>query len=309
MIENYKFDGSKTIDLKKLPTNSKKDHVNKQKIIQETEANQLKIQSLQEKLYAQGIEGLIIVLQARDAAGKDATIKHVLSGINPQGIDVHSFKQPTHEELAHDFLWRFNKALPRRGKIAIFNRSYYEEVLVVKVHQLYKNYALPQKDKEDNYIQRRYEQINNYEKYLEQNGYRIIKIFLNVSKETQKERFLERIDQPDKNWKFSEADLAERALWDEYTKAYESMVDRTSTKTCPWYVFPADQKWYTRYLVSEVIFKTLKEMDPHYPTISAEQKEHLLSCKEALLSEDGHEKLFKEAVKKEMEKDDPSSSF
>ncbi len=166
MIENYKFDGSSKLDLKKLPTNSKKDHINKQTIIQETEANQLKIQSLQEKLYAQGIEGLIIVLQARDAAGKDATIKHVLSGINPQGIDVHSFKQPTHEELAHDFLWRFNKALPRRGKIAIFNRSYYEEVLVVKVHQLYKNYALPQKDKEDNYIQRRYEQINNYEKYL-----------------------------------------------------------------------------------------------------------------------------------------------
>ncbi len=282
MLKQYKVDGSTKIQINKMPTGAEGHKKHKEEIIAKTAANQLQIQQFQDKLYAEGREGLIILIQARDAAGKDGTIKHVMSGVNPQGVDVYSFKTPTHEELAHDFLWRFNKALPVRGKIAIFNRSYYEDVLIVKVRELWKNYQLPERLLKPAIIKNRYEQICNFEEYLYQNGYRIVKIYLNVSAEKQKERFLERIEKPEKNWKFSEADLAERGLWNEYTEAYEAAINATATKHNPWYIIPADQKWYTHYLVSEVILKALKKMDPKYPQLSKEQIDRLSIYKEAL---------------------------
>lgn len=286
METNYKFDGSAKLDLSRMNTSAKADHVNKEEIIQKTAENQLAIQQLQDRLYAAQKEGLIILIQARDAAGKDSTIKNVMSGINPQGVDVYSFKQPTHEELAHDFLWRFNRAIPMRGKIAIYNRSYYEDVLIVKVRQLQKDYALPERiDTGKDFFKLRYRQIRDYEKYLWENGYRIIKLFLNVSRKTQKERFLERINDPDKNWKFSASDLKERALWDEYSRAYQQAINNTATPDCPWYVIPADNKWYTRYLVSQIIRKEMEAMDPQYPVMPQEQKELLAQYKAQLESE------------------------
>lgn len=285
MIENYRYDGSEKLNLNKAPTSGKKLDLDRETIVAKTAANQILIQQLQDKLYADQKEGLIIIIQARDAAGKDGTIKHVMSGINPQGVDVYSFKSPSHDELAHDFLWRFNRAIPMRGKIAIFNRSYYEDVLIVKVRELYKDYNVPDRMKKDDIFDKRYEQINNYEKYLYENGYRVLKIFLNVSAKVQKERFLERINQADKNWKFSEGDIAERGLWNEYTDAYESAINNTSSKKSPWYVIPADQKWFARYLVSEAVLKVLQDIDPEYPTLSQDKKDKLAVYKAALESE------------------------
>lgn len=286
--KKFYVDGSKKIDIDKFVTSEKIDKKEKEKYIAETEKNQLKIAELQDKLYADGREGLIIVLQAMDAAGKDSTVKNVMSGINPQGVNVYSFKAPSSAEMAHDFLWRIESCVPERGKISIFNRSQYEDVLVVKVHDMYKNYKMPErctKKKKDEFFSERYEDILNYEKYLYHNGYRIIKIFLNVSKDEQKKRFLERIDRPEKNWKFSSSDIKERALWDEYHKAYQDAINATSSKNTPWYVLPADQKWFTRYLVSEIIKDTLRDMDPKYPDVSDEQKANLAGCKIQLESE------------------------
>ena len=287
-LKEYTFDGSRKLDLEKLPTNSKKDDVDKEKIIRKTEENLTKMQELQDRLYADGREGVIIVLQAMDAAGKDSTIKHVMGGFNPQGVEVHSFKQPSADELAHDFLWRLNKCIPRRGYIAIFNRSYYEDVLVVQVHEMNKGYHIAERvigQSTEQFFQKRYRHIRNYEEYLYENGYRIVKIFLNVSKEKQKERFLERLDTPAKNWKFSGSDLKERALWGEYQKAYEKTINETATEVNPWYVLPADQKWYTRYLVSEAIVRTLEDIDPQYPEMPAEEKAKLGEYREALIKD------------------------
>ena len=287
-LKDYVFDGSRKLDLSKIPTNSKKDHVDKEEILAKTKENLVKMQELQDRLYADGREGLIIVLQAMDAAGKDSTIKHVMGGVNPQGVEVHSFKQPSSEELAHDFLWRLNKCIPRRGYIAIFNRSYYEDVLVVQVYEMNKGYHIAERvigQPTDEFFRKRYRHIRNYEDYLYENGYRIVKIFLNVSKEKQKERFLERLETPSKNWKFSSSDLKERAMWEEYQKVYEKTINETATEANPWYVLPADQKWYTRYLVSEAIVKTLEEINPQYPELPAEEKEKLGEYKEALLKD------------------------
>ncbi len=284
----YCFNGEKKLKLDKIATDSKSDKVSKEKIIKKTLENQEKIAALQERLYADGREGIILVLQAIDAAGKDSTIKHVMSGVNPQGVDVVSFKQPNSEELAHDFLWRVNKNLPQRGKIGIFNRSYYEDVLVVQVHKINHTYHMAKRiiDMDDEtFFAKRYAHIRNYEEYLYDNSYRVVKIFLNVSKEEQKERFLERIDKPEKNWKFDEGDLKERALWDEYHKVFEDVINGTATKECPWYVLPADQKWYTRYLVSEILLKTLEDIDPQYPDFPDEKKAVLAECKKTLLEE------------------------
>lgn len=300
-MKEYRYNGSRQVDLRALNTGAGKEKKNKEELIAKTAANQLQIQQLQDKLYADGREGLIILIQARDAAGKDGTIKHVLSGINPQGVDVYSFKTPTSTELEHDFLWRFNRAIPIRGKIAIFNRSYYEDVLIVKVRELWKNYRLPDRLKSPEIITRRYDQIRQYEEYLYQNGYRIVKIFLNVSAEKQKERFLERINRPEKNWKFSKADLAERGLWDEYTNAYQSAINATSTKHNPWYVIPADQKWYAHYLVSEAILRALQKINPQYPQLSKEQIDQLAIYKEALMNEKNVEGKAFEATGAELE--------
>jgi PPK2 family polyphosphate:nucleotide phosphotransferase len=286
-LKDFCFDGSSKLNLKKVPTDSKKEKVEKEKILAKTEKNKLKMQELQDKLYSDGKEGIIIVLQAMDAAGKDGTIKHVMSGVNPQGVKVYSFKAPNSEELSHDYLWRINKCLPKRGNIAILNRSYYEDVLVVRVHDLYKYYAMAEritKQKKKDFFEKRYKQIRNYE-YLYENSYRVVKIFLNVSKDEQKKRFLERIDKPEKNWKFSSSDLSERELWDDYQKSYELMINETSTKESPWYVLPADDKWYSRYLVSEVILKVLKDVSPEYPELSEDEKARLAQCRKELEEE------------------------
>lgn len=241
----------------------------------------------QDRLYAENTDALLVILQARDAAGKDSSIKHVMRGLNPQGVQVYSFKKPSETELDHDYLWRSNLALPRRGNVGIFNRSYYEEVLVVRVHPaILEGQHLPPELKDDGIWERRYKEINNYEEYLTNQGIHVVKIFLNVSKEEQLERFLERIDRPEKNWKFSEADAKERAYWDEYTKAYEQMLQKTSTNHAPWYVVPADRKWFTRLVVAGIVANALMKIDPQYPTVSEEHLVELAKAREVLLSEE-----------------------
>lgn len=234
----------------------------------------------QAKLYAQDNYGVLIVLQALDAAGKDGTIKHVMSGVNPQGVQVSSFKSPSGEELDHDYLWRNFKALPRRGNIGIFNRSHYEEVLVVKVHPgILENQKIPPKLKGPGIFHRRYEEINNFEQYLVNNGIVVLKFFLNLSKEEQKSRFLDRVNRPEKNWKFSAADMHERKFWDDYQAAYQEMFNHTSTEWAPWYIIPADHKWFSRLAVAAIINHTLEGLDLNFPTVNDKQKKELLDAK------------------------------
>jgi PPK2 family polyphosphate:nucleotide phosphotransferase len=257
----------------------------------------------QDILYAQNTYALLINLQAMDAAGKDSTIKHVMSGVNPQGVQVTSFKVPNAEELDHDYLWRNFKALPCRGGIGIFNRSYYEEVLVVRVHpEFLDRQQLPPDLKDNNIWNRRYEEINNFEKYLTSNGIVVLKFFLNVSRDVQKKRFLERVDQPDKNWKFSASDILERQRWDEYMNAYEEMFNKTSTPYAPWYIIPADHKWFTRFAVVSIINHTLDNLHLAYPAVSREQQEALLSVKAEMEKEDEdtRDQLRKRKTKKKI---------
>ena len=231
---------------------------------------------LQDKLYAQDVWAVLLIFQAMDAAGKDGVIKHVMSGLNPQGCQVYSFKAPSSEDLNHDFLWRTSRLLPERGHIGIFNRSYYEEVLVVRVHpDILKTERVPGALLGKNLWQERFEDICNFEKYLSHNGVVVRKFFLNVSKKEQKRRFLERLETPAKNWKFSTADVHERQSWDDYASAYEDMIAETSTKHAPWYVVPADNKWYTRIVVAAAIVDTLQELELAYPTVDREKKKEL----------------------------------
>jgi PPK2 family polyphosphate:nucleotide phosphotransferase len=242
------------------------------------------LSALQDILYAQDRWSLLVIFQAMDAAGKDGTIKHVMSGINPQGCQVTSFKVPSAEELDHDFLWRCLKKLPERGRIGIFNRSYYEEVLVVRIHEaILQNQKLPKKLITKKIWKERFEDIRNFEQYLHRNGTVVIKIFLHVSKEEQKLRFIDRIDDPSKNWKFSTGDIKERGHWDEYQDAYEDMIKNTSTKDSPWYVVPADNKSYARIAVASAIISALDQMDLEYPQVSPEKVAELQEVKKVLL--------------------------
>lgn len=244
------------------------------------------LSDMQDVLYAQDKWSLLLIFQAMDAAGKDGAIKHVMSGVNPQGCQVSSFKAPTSEDLDHDFLWRCIKNLPERGRIGIFNRSYYEEVLVVRVHkQILENQKLPGKLITTDIWENRFEDIRNFEKYLNRNGTIVIKFFLNVSKKEQKKRFIERIDDPEKNWKFSVTDVKERGYWDEYQNAYEDAIKNTSTEKSPWYVIPADSKLYARIVMVSAIINALEEMDLEYPTVSKEKIAELNEIKKALLEE------------------------
>jgi PPK2 family polyphosphate:nucleotide phosphotransferase len=241
------------------------------------------MRDLQDKLYARDRWSVLIILQGMDAAGKDGLIKHVMSGVNPQGCEVYSFKQPSVEELNHDFMWRSNRRLPERGRIGIFNRSYYEELLVVRVHpEILKNERVPEELITKNIWQDRYEDIRNSERYLARNGTVVRKFFLNISKKEQKKRFLERLDNPEKNWKFSSSDVRERQFWDKYMEAYEKMIAATSTKHAPWYVVPADNKWYTRLVVAAAIVDALGELKLAYPQISAEQRKQLAAARKEL---------------------------
>ena len=241
----------------------------------------------QDKLYADDTYAVLIILQALDAAGKDGTIKHVMSGVNPQGVNVTSFKVPSSEELSHDYLWRNIKALPERGHIGIFNRSYYEEVLVTRVHpDLLDNQHLPPTIKRKRIWKQRYEEINNFEKYLVNNGIIVLKFFLYVSKDEQKRRFLERLDLSEKNWKFSVSDVREREHWDEYIDAYEELFENTSTEWAPWYIIPADHKWGTHLSVAAIIYNTLSDLKVAYPTVSEKTKQELLLAKKKLEEEE-----------------------
>ena len=235
-----------------------------------------KLRDLQERLYAQDQWAVLLIFQAMDAAGKDSVIEHVMSGVNPQGCQVYSFKQPSSEELDHDFLWRTTRCLPERGRIGVFNRSYYEEVLVVRVHpQILAKQKLPATLVTDRIWKERYEDIGAFERYLSRNGTVIRKFFLNVSKDEQRQRFLARLDQPEKNWKFAAADVAERQHWDEYMKAYEKMIEATTSDEAPWFVIPADHKWFTRLAVADVIVETLEGLDLHFPEVSEAQRQEL----------------------------------
>ncbi len=234
----------------------------------------------QTRLAAQDTYGLLVVFQAMDAAGKDGTIGHVMSGVNPQGVQVSSFKVPSPEDLDHDYLWRYAKKLPERGNIGIFNRSYYEEVLVVRVHpQILAGQKLPPSSKRGDVWNRRFREINDWERYLTDQGFRIVKLFLNVSKEEQRRRFLARIDEPDKNWKFSASDVKERAYWDDYQKAFADVLSKTSTSWAPWYVIPADDKPFARVAAAGVIAHTLIEIDPRFPKVSPEARAALQAAK------------------------------
>ncbi len=276
--------GSK-IQLSKIDTSFTGGFPSKSDVAKLLKKNIDKMAELQDKLYAQDKYSMLLVFQAMDAAGKDGTIKHVMSGLNPQGTKVTSFKQPSTTELDHGYLWRINKALPERGRIGIFNRSHYEEVLIVRVHNLIKDQKLPDKFKISKIWDLRYKQINDFEKYLYENGMIILKFFLHVSKDEQKKRFLKRIDDTAKNWKFSMGDIEERKFWNEYQKAYQEAISATSKKHSPWYIIPADKKWFARLAVSQVIVETMKKLKPAYPKLEKSKTDELLKAKECLLKE------------------------
>ena len=239
----------------------------------------------QDMLYAQDRWALLLIFQAMDAAGKDSAIKHVMSGVNPQGCEVYSFKAPSNEDLDHDFMWRCARRLPERGRIGIFNRSYYEETLVVRVHREFlEKQKLPPELVTKDIWEERFQDIRHIERYLTRNGVVIRKFFLHVSKKEQKKRFLERIEEPEKHWKFSAADIKERQYWDDYMKAYEDMIQNTATKHAPWYVVPADNKWFTRVVVAAAVIETLASLNLHYPEVSKEKLKELAAAKKALLT-------------------------
>lgn len=280
--EKYLVKEKKKLDLYEVPTSYhgklEKKEV-KEVLIPE---NIKKIREYQERLYAENNQALLIVLQAMDAAGKDSLIKNIMTGVNPQGTKVVSFKKPSENELDHDYLWRVAKNLPPRGEIGIFNRSHYEDVLVSRVHKLVLDQPFPKNLVTKDIWENRFEEINNFEEYLSNNGIKIVKFFLHVSKDEQKERLMERIDRPEKNWKFASSDITEREYFDDYMKAYADMLINTSTKKAPWYIVPADRKWFSRYLVSEVIVEKLKEMDPQFPELSKEELDSLDKWKKIL---------------------------
>ncbi|MGN1022343.1 MAG: PPK2 family polyphosphate kinase [Lachnospiraceae bacterium] len=288
--DRYRFDGEKECHLGKLPTGAGEDGVEKEEIVRAFEKNQEKLDELQNVFYADKREGIIVVLQALDAAGKDSLIRRVATGLNPQGVHVACFKKPSEEELSHDYLWRVARELPARGEIAIFNRSYYEDIITAKVHHLKDTYHMADRivsQSEDDFIDGRIKQVRHFESYLYENSYRVVKVFLNVSKEEQKKRFLDRIDRKEKNWKFNADDLTDRKLFDTFRKVFEDTIDRTATKESPWYAIPADDKWYTRYLLSEILLDTIKKTNPAYPDLPGEQKKRLAACREELLAENG----------------------
>ena len=280
-LKDYDTGWAQTKELEELGKDKVKERA--QEILND---NLSRLAKMQNVLYADDRYSLLIVLQAMDAAGKDGTIKHVMSGVNPQGCQVFSFKQPSSEELDHNFLWRYMRCLPERGRIGIFNRSYYEDVLVVKVHpEILERQKLPDGKRGKEFWAARYEDINAFEQHLARNGTVILKFFLNVSKNEQKKRFLERLDRPEKNWKFSPADLAVRQFWDDYMAAYEDAINATSTEWAPWYIVPADHKWATRAVVADIITKTLENLDLKYPEVSEEQRAALTEARTTLEQE------------------------
>ena len=289
-IKKYIYDGSKKFVPDKFDT-KETGGFTKEEAVKLMNENLPKIDELQKKLYAEKREGIIFLFQAMDAAGKDGTIQAVLSCLSPHGVKEYAFKAPNATELAHDYLWRVHHCVPEKGQIAIFNRSHYEDVLIGRVHKFYKNQPRASFVKLNEVMKNRYEDIRNFEKYLYNNSIRIVKIYLNVSKDEQARRFLSRLNEPKKYWKFSSSDLKEREYWDEYQKAFAEAVNQTAMDYCPWYVIPADHKWYMRYLVSQIILDTLEDMKPDFPKVSQAVMENF----------DEARKLLEDELREEME--------
>ena len=275
-IDKFEVDGSNKISLKKMRADSTLEDID------ELSGNIEELVDLQGKLYADGKYSILIVIQAMDTAGKDGIIKHVMAGFNPQSTQVSSFKQPSAEELGHDYLWKAHKSMPERGHIGIFNRSYYEEVLVVRVHDLIVFQKIPTELVHKDIFEERFKQIKDFERMLHKNGTIVIKLFLNITKDEQKKRLLERIEDKSKNWKFSESDLKERTFWEKYMECYEDLINETSTKECPWYVVPSNQKKASRLIVSEILLDRMKKLNLEYPALTAAQTANLQKCKDQL---------------------------
>lgn len=292
-LEQYCYDGSKPFSIKEASTKETSLCSDKEEALEQMEKNNARMDELQAKLYAAKKEGVIFLFQAMDAAGKDGTIRSVLTCLSPHGVHEAAFKAPSSDELAHDFLWRIVKQVPAKGEIAIFNRSQYEDVLIGKVRELYRKQAHADRIDEDTVMEDRYTDIRNFEKYLYRNSIRTVKIFLHVSKDEQALRFLSRIEEPEKNWKFSADDWEERAYWDAYQKAFEDAINATATRESPWYVVPADHKWYMRYLVSEILCDTLIDMDPQYPEVTRERLAEFEKLRDSIAKELPEEKLEK----------------
>lgn len=285
--KDYQVREGQKVKLKKWPTQVKPIYKSKEQYQALLEAQVTELSALQQLLYASNRYAVLLIFQAMDAAGKDGAIKHVMSGVNPQGCQVFSFKHPSAMELDHDFLWRTVPSLPERGRIGIFNRSYFEEVLIVRVHpEILRAQGLPEELLDEKTIwTERYRSIVELENHLSRNGTRIVKFFLHLSKEEQRKRFLKRIDEPEKNWKFSITDVEERKYWDEYMHAYEACLSATSTKVAPWYVVPADDKENARLIISQIVLETIDSLDMEYPETDAQRREELLSIRERLMKE------------------------
>lgn len=283
-LSDYTYNGERVFDIKKVSTNSGEHRAEKSTLVKETASLLNQASELQSRLLSDAKEGILICLQALDAGGKDSLIKHTFCSLNPMGYSIYTYRTPSITEATHDFLWRYQPNLPAKGRISVFNRSYYEEVLVVKVHEDYKTYNAPERMIKDasgnyNYIFQKYRDIKNFEEYLYNNGIRVIKIFLNVSKDAQRERFTERLDRPDKNYKFSSNDIKERAFFDAYQTAFCDAVNNTASEHSPWFVLPADDKWFTRYIFSQVLLKTLSDINPQYRALSDEELATFSQCK------------------------------
>lgn len=286
-LDHYKVKSKKDLNLSKLATTSafkqpEKEELN-QKLLNDTE----KIAALQYKLYAENRQSLLIILQGMDSSGKDGSIKHIMSGVNPQGVLVHSFKHPSELELEHDYLWRHHQKLPEKGQIAVFNRSHYENVLISKVHpKIVLSERIPRIDSiekiDKHFWEKRYKQINHFEQSISESGTRILKFFLHLSKQEQCKRFLERIENKEKHWKFSSCDIIERNYWDEYQQAYEKAISNTNTNSAPWYIIPADDKWFTHLLIGHIISEEMKNMNPSFPLIDKEEEKFMKQAREKL---------------------------
>jgi PPK2 family polyphosphate:nucleotide phosphotransferase len=281
--KEFRVREGEAVDLKKWPTKIDPVYKSKEHYKSLLEEQVAKLNAIQEAQYASNRYAVLVILQGMDASGKDGAVRHMMSGVNPQGCRVYSFKQPTEAELEHDFLWRTSLHLPERGRIAIFNRSYYEEVLVVRVHrEILDHEGVPDADRRHKLWRDRYRSINDFEKHMDVNGTRIVKLFLHLSKEEQLERFLERIDDPNKNWKFSDSDVKEREFWDDYRKAYEECLGATSTSDAPWYVVPADDKANARLIVSQIVLDTFEKLDLSYPKTSPKRTRELQAIRKQL---------------------------
>ncbi|MES2749981.1 MAG: polyphosphate kinase 2 family protein [Pseudomonadota bacterium] len=284
-VDPFRVDGSREFHLKSHKP-AEKGGLDKETAREIIDTNRERLRDLQEKLYAQDRWSVLLIFQGMDAAGKDSAIENVMSGINPQGCDVYSFKQPSSKELDHDFMWRTSMCLPERGRIGIFNRSYYEELLIVRVHpEILARQRIPAELVTKNIWQERFEDVASFEKYLARNGTLVLKFFLNISKEEQRERFLARLDEPAKNWKFSMGDVAERKLWDKYQAAYQDLLRHTSAKHAPWHVVPADHKWFARVVISSAIVSAMEQLDPRFPKVEKGIEEELKKARAALEKE------------------------